>query len=137
MSGEPGPFGRNRLGTLGRRSFLFGASATFLLAARSFRANPSRPTNKPSPKSPASRMLVSGSTAARPSSGTSCAERRLLPQPGPQRVSTSSRCPAALMTALLALVSSAAGPRRYPPQIHLRDRRERRRAYRPAGLSGP
>ena len=30
MSGEPGPFGRSRLGTLGRRSFLFGASATVL-----------------------------------------------------------------------------------------------------------
>ena len=30
MSGEPGPFGRSRLGALGRRSFVFGASATVL-----------------------------------------------------------------------------------------------------------
>src|SRR4249920_1976818 len=30
MSGEPSPFGRSRLGALGRRSFLFGASATVL-----------------------------------------------------------------------------------------------------------
>ena len=35
MSGEPSPFGRSRLGVLGRRSFLFGASAT-LLSACSF-----------------------------------------------------------------------------------------------------
>ena len=66
MSGEPGPFGRSGLGALGRRSFLFGASATVLAGCSFIPREPftaSEQAIAEIPGIPNARVWVDGSAA--------------------------------------------------------------------------